>query len=95
MHNSMADSLGQSNDIRDFDKVSDQQRIDGLGRMGHQHTALEGGLLEKERQGSSMVQVEVTDQEQVDRCWIIQLIKVRQALYASIRWMDTTIQLRI
>lgn len=46
--------------VADPDKVTQQELVDGLGRMCHEHAALEGCVLEEIWYGATMIKMEAT-----------------------------------
>ena len=53
-------------DVGHLDVVAEHPEEDGLGRVCHVALALEGGLLKEPGQGSSVVKVEVRDQQKIN-----------------------------
>ena len=53
-------------DVGHLDVVTEHPEEDGLGGVGHEALAPEGGLLKEPWQGSSVVQVEVRDEQEIN-----------------------------
>ena len=53
-------------DVGDLDVVAEHPEEDGLGGVGHEALAAEGGFLEEPGQGAGVVQVEVRDEQKIN-----------------------------
>ena len=54
-------------DLADLNVIGEEELVDGLGGVGHEHAPSEGGLLQEVRQRCGVVQVEVRDEQHVHR----------------------------
>ena len=77
--------------LADLDKVRQKELVNGLGGVGHENTASEGGFLEKIGQGSSMIQVKVSDEKNID-CGRVNLVEIGQSSHARVSWVYSTIE---
>eukprot|EP00345_Euplotes_harpa_P009693 CAMPEP_0168351266 /NCGR_PEP_ID=MMETSP0213-20121227/21737_1 /TAXON_ID=151035 /ORGANISM="Euplotes harpa, Strain FSP1.4" /LENGTH=154 /DNA_ID=CAMNT_0008362021 /DNA_START=312 /DNA_END=773 /DNA_ORIENTATION=- len=77
--------------VTDFDVVQQYVVVDRLSRVRHHDLPFEVSPPEEVRQGSSVVDVEVRHQQQVDIARIY-VIKVRQRVYPVVRWVDPTVE---
>ncbi|KAH1143545.1 hypothetical protein GYH30_034011 [Glycine max] len=64
-----------------MEKVRQKELVNGLGGVGHENTASEGGFLEKIGQGSSMIQVKVSDEKNIDY-GRVNLVEIGQSSHA-------------
>ena len=77
--------------LADLDKVRQKELVNGLGGVGHENTASEGGFLEKIGQGSSMIQVKVSDEKNIDY-GRVNLVEIGQSSHARVSRVYSTIE---
>jgi len=78
-------------DLTDFDKIRQEEFVNGFGGVGHENAATKGGFLEKVGQGSGVVQVEVSDEEDVDG-GRVNLVEIGEGGHAGISRVDSAIE---
>lgn len=77
--------------LTDLDIIRQEELVDGLCSIRHEDAASESGFLEEIGQGSSMIQVEVSDEKHVHG-GRVDLVEVRKSGHSEISRVDSAIE---
>eukprot|EP00976_Prorocentrum_cordatum_P076187 1182200-Prorocentrum_minimum.AAC.2 len=74
------------------DEVRKHHMINGFGSVRHENSALEARFIENVRQGGTVIQVKVRDEQQVHRGEVELVVDHRQRVITRVRGMHSTIE---